>query len=39
MAEYFNTAIELLLDMATEEYHSIIKLVKDIAAAVVLKLP
>lgn len=36
MAEIFNTAIELMIDMLTSKYHTLIKLVKDIAAAVVL---
>ncbi len=36
MAEMFNTAIEILMDMFTDKYSIIIKLVKDIAAAVVL---
>lgn len=36
MAEMFNTAIEMLMDMLTAKYHLRIKLVKDIAAAVVL---
>ena len=36
MAEIFNTAIEMMIDMATNKYHTLIKLVKDIAAAVVL---
>ncbi len=36
IAEIFNTAIELMLDMFTSKYHTLIKLVKDIAAAVVL---
>lgn len=36
MAEIFNTAIEMMLDMTTSKYHPLIKLVKDIAAAVVL---
>ena len=36
MAEIFNTAIELMLDMVTRKYHPMIKLVKDIAAGVVL---
>ena len=36
MAEIFNTAIELLLDMCTDDYRTLIKFVKDIAAAVVL---
>ena len=36
MAEIFNTAIEMMIDMTTRKYHVLIKLVKDIAAAVVL---
>lgn len=36
MAEVFNTAIEMLMDIITVKYHTRIKLVKDIAAAVVL---
>ena len=36
MAEMFNTAIEILMDILTVQYHVKIKLVKDIAAAVVL---
>jgi len=36
MAEIFNTAIELICDMATRKFHPLIKLVKDISAAVVL---
>jgi len=36
MAEIFNTAIELMMDMLTQEYKVKIRLVKDIAAAVVL---
>lgn len=36
VAEIFNTAIELMIDMSTDKYHTLIKLVKDIAAAVVL---
>ncbi|MCX5710602.1 MAG: diacylglycerol kinase family protein, partial [Candidatus Omnitrophica bacterium] len=36
MAEIFNTAIEMLMDMITTKYHMRIKLVKDIAAAVVV---
>ena len=36
MAEIFNTAIELIIDMHTSKYHTLIKLVKDISAAVVL---
>ena len=36
MAEIFNTAIELIIDMFTDKFHIKIKLVKDIAAGVVL---
>lgn len=36
VAEIFNTAIEMIIDMFTDKYHTLIKLVKDIAAAVVL---
>ncbi len=36
MAEIFNTAIELLMDILNKEYHTKIKLVKDIAAGVVI---
>jgi len=36
MAEIFNTAIEMMMDMFTDKYHTLVKLVKDIAAAVVL---
>ncbi|MFA6384666.1 MAG: diacylglycerol kinase [Candidatus Omnitrophota bacterium] len=36
MAEMFNTAIELIIDISFRKYHTLIKLVKDIAAAVVL---
>jgi diacylglycerol kinase (ATP) len=36
MAEMFNTAIEMMMNMLTAKYHVRIKLVKDIAAAVVL---
>ena len=36
IAEMFNTAIELLIDTATKKYNVLIKLVKDIAAGVVL---
>lgn len=36
MAEIFNTAIEMFMDMVMQKYHIRIKLVKDIAAAVVL---
>jgi len=36
MAEIFNTAIEMMIDMFIDKYHTLVKLVKDIAAAVVL---
>lgn len=36
MAEIFNTAIELMMNAITEKYHTKVKLVKDIAAAVVV---
>jgi diacylglycerol kinase (ATP) len=36
VAEIFNTAIEMTMDMVKVKYHTLIKLVKDIAAAVVL---
>jgi len=36
MAEIFNTAIELMLDTLTEKYHVKIRLVKDIAAGIVV---
>jgi diacylglycerol kinase (ATP) len=36
MAEIFNTAIELILDMHIRKYHTLVKLIKDISAAVVL---
>lgn len=36
MAEMFNTAIEIMMDMLKDEYHIRIKLIKDISAAVVL---
>ncbi len=36
MAEIFNTAIEMIIDMHTNKQHVLIKLVKDIAAGVVL---
>lgn len=36
MAEIFNTAIEMLMDILTTKYNLRIKLIKDIAAAVVL---
>jgi diacylglycerol kinase (ATP) len=36
MAEIFNTAIEMMMNMLSIKYRTRIKLVKDIAAAVVL---
>jgi diacylglycerol kinase (ATP) len=36
MSEMFNTAIEMMMDMLMVKYRTRIKLVKDIAAAVVL---
>jgi diacylglycerol kinase (ATP) len=36
IAEIFNTAIELMMDAITEKYHTKVKLIKDIAAAVVV---
>ena len=36
VAEIFNTAIEMSIDMLKTKYHTRIKIVKDIAAAVVL---
>lgn len=36
VAELFNTAIEKVVDMVTEEYHPLAKLAKDIAAGAVL---
>jgi diacylglycerol kinase (ATP) len=36
MAEIFNTAIELMIDMQTTKHTTLIKLVKDISAGVVL---
>ena len=36
MAEIFNTAIELIIDMFTDKYHTLLKLIKDISAAIVL---
>jgi len=36
MAEIFNTAIEMMMDILTEKYHILVKLVKDISAAVVV---
>jgi diacylglycerol kinase (ATP) len=36
MAEIFNTAIEMLIDMSTGKYHPLIKIIKDVSASVVL---
>jgi len=36
IAEIFNTAIEMVLDITQNKYHTLIKLIKDIAAGVVL---
>jgi len=36
VAEIFNTAIEMMMDLVKVRYHTLIKLIKDIAAAVVL---
>ncbi|MDP2904689.1 MAG: diacylglycerol kinase family protein [Candidatus Omnitrophota bacterium] len=36
MAEIFNTAIELMMDMLTEKYHTKIRLIKDIGAGIVV---
>jgi diacylglycerol kinase (ATP) len=36
VAEMFNTAIELIIDMFTDKYHVLLKIVKDISAGVVL---
>jgi diacylglycerol kinase (ATP) len=36
MAEIFNTAVEMLMNVISTKYRTRIKLVKDIAAAVVL---
>ena len=36
MAEIFNTAIEMTMNLLTSKYNARIKLIKDIAAAVVL---
>ncbi len=36
VAEIFNTAIEMVLDISKNSYHTMIKLIKDIAAGVVL---
>jgi len=36
MAEMFNTAIEMMMDMVTANYNTKIKILKDIAAAIVI---
>jgi diacylglycerol kinase (ATP) len=36
MAEFMNTALEALVDIATEEFHPLAKIAKDVAAAGVL---
>ncbi len=36
VAEMFNTAIETIVDLITEDYHPLAKLIKDIAAGAVL---
>jgi len=36
VAEMFNTAIEMVMNMLTTKYHLRIRIIKDIAAAVVL---
>jgi diacylglycerol kinase (ATP) len=36
IAEMFNSAIELIIDMFTDKYHTPIKIIKDISAGVVL---
>ena len=36
MAEIFNTAIELMMDILTEKYNTKVRLIKDIAAGVVI---
>jgi len=36
MAEFMNTALEALVDMATEEFHPLAKIAKDVAATAVL---
>jgi diacylglycerol kinase (ATP) len=36
MAEIFNTAIEMMMDIFTDKYNTMVRLIKDIAAAVVL---
>jgi diacylglycerol kinase (ATP) len=36
MAEIFNTAVEMMMDILTETYNTKVKLIKDISAAVVV---
>ena len=36
LAEMFNTAIELVIDMFIDKYHTLVKIIKDISAGVVL---
>jgi len=36
LAEMFNSAIELIIDMFMDKYHTLIKIIKDISAGVVL---
>lgn len=36
LAEMFNSAIELIIDMFIDRYHTLIKIIKDISAGVVL---
>lgn len=36
IAEIFNTAIEMMMDILTEKYHTLVKLIKDISAAIVV---
>ena len=36
MAEFMNTALEALVDLASPEYHPLAKVAKDVAAAAVL---
>lgn len=36
LAEIFNTAIEMVIDITTNKYHRLVKMIKDIAAGVVL---
>jgi len=36
MAEIFNTAVELLMNMLTEKYHTKIRVIKDISAGIVV---